>query len=124
MKTFYVLFIFTIVGTCATAKYTTKIENLKNSIKLVDSTLVVDYANTITAKELSTHLYKFSSDEFLGREVGEIGQKKAAEFLKNYYQSEQIESPFGASNYYQTIPKSFFSKDIKASEYVLEYIEG
>ncbi|MCL6296067.1 M28 family peptidase [Jejuia spongiicola] len=124
MKTFYILFAFTLVGTCATTKYTTKIKNLKASIKLVDSTLILNYANNISAKELSTHLYKFSSDEFLGRKVGEAGQKKAADFLKNYYQNQQIESPYGGSNYYQTIPESFFSKGIKSSENVLAYIKG
>lgn len=125
MKTFCILFAFTLVGTCASPKYTTRIKNLKKNIKLVDSTLVTNYANTITAKELSTHLYTFSSDSFLGREVGEAGQKKAAEFLKNYYQQEQIKSPYGNSNYYQTIPADFFSRDsTNASENVLAYIKG
>lgn len=124
MKTFFILFAFTLVGTCATAKYTTKIKNLKENIKLVDSTLVLKYANTISAKELSKHLYKFSSNEFLGREVGEIGQKKAAQFLKSYYQTEQIESPYGNANYYQTIPESFFFGKAKNTENVLAYIKG
>ncbi|WP_298238804.1 M28 family peptidase [uncultured Algibacter sp.] len=124
MKAFCILSVFTLLGTCATEKYSTKIENLKNSIKLVDSTKVVKYANTITSKELSKHLYKFSSDEFQGREVGELGQKLAANFLKDYYINEEIASPYEGSNYYQIIPKSFFFKDIKASENVLAFIKG
>lgn len=124
MKTFGILSAFVLIGTCATAKYSTKIQNLKNDIKLVDSALVVNYAKTITAKELSTHLYKFSSNEFEGRETGEKGQKLAAEFLQSYYKSEQIESPYGGYNYFQTIPESFFNNGIKASENVLAYIEG
>ncbi|GAA3652514.1 M28 family peptidase [Flavivirga jejuensis] len=122
MKTLYIL--FALVGTCATPKYTTRIQNLKDSIQLVDSTHITNYANTITIKELKTHLYKFSSDEFEGRKVGEKGQKLAAEFLKSYYISENIASPFGNDNYYQTIPKDFFSQEIKSSENVLAYIEG
>lgn len=124
MKTFFILSLFALVGTCATEKYTTKIQNLKESIELVDSIKVVKYANTITEEELSTHLYKFSSDEFQGRKVGELGQKLAANFIKNYYISEEIGSPFDDSNYYQIIPESFFSKGIKASENVLAFIEG
>ncbi len=124
MKTFCILSAFALLGTCATTKYTTKIQNLKDSIQLVDTTLVANYAKTITAKELSTHLYKFSSDEFQGREVGEKGQKIAAQFLKSYYQSESIASPYGDSNYYQVIPESFFSNGIKASENVLAFIKG
>jgi hypothetical protein len=124
MKSYFILSLFVLVGTCSTPKYSVRIQNLKDNIQLADSTLVVKYANTITSNELKTHLYKFSSEEFLGRKVGEIGQKKASEFLKSYYQNEKIPSPFGGDNYYQTIPSSFFSKDIKSSENVLAYIEG
>ncbi len=124
MKTFCILSAFVLIGTCSTTKYTTKIQNLKDSITLADSILVVNYANTITKEELTTHLYAFSSDDFEGREVGEKGQKIAAEFLKSYYQNEAIESPYGGSNYFQTIPEGFFSNGIKASENVLAFIEG
>ncbi len=124
MKTFYILSLFALIGTCATKKYTAKIQDVKDNIALVDSTLVIKYANTISADELKTHLYKFSSNEFLGRRVGEPGQKLAAEFLKSYYENENIESPFGGTNYYQTIPASFFGGVIKDSENVLAYIEG
>lgn len=124
MKTFCILFAFTLVGTCASTKYTTKIENLKNSIELIDSVQISNYANTITAKELSTHLYTYASDDFQGRKTGEIGQKLAAEFLKSHYLNEQIKSPFGGENYFQTIPASFLPVDVKASENVLAFIEG
>lgn len=124
MKTFCFLSLFTLLGTCATQKYTTKIQNIKDAIHIVDSTLVVKYANTITSEELSKHLYKYASEEFQGRKVGEIGQKMASAFLKSYYQSQKITSPFGGTNYYQTIPESFFSKGIKSSENVLAYIKG
>ncbi|MCF7561825.1 M28 family peptidase [Sabulilitoribacter multivorans] len=124
MKTFFILSLFILVGTCSTPKYSVKVENLKNSIELVDSTLVIKYANTITSDELKTHLYKFSSKEFLGRKVGEVGQKKASEFLKSYYQKESIQSPYGGDNYYQFIPSNFFTKNIKSTENVLAYIEG
>ncbi|ALJ03707.1 peptidase M28 [Pseudalgibacter alginicilyticus] len=124
MKTFCILSAFALVGKCATTKYTTKIQNLKDSIQIVDSSLVKKYANTITAEELSLHLYAFSSDKHQGRKTGEIGQKLAAEFLKSYYQNEGINSPLGDSIYYQVIPKSFFPKNIESSENVLAYIKG
>ncbi|MDO5970058.1 M28 family peptidase [Flavivirga aquimarina] len=124
MKTFYILSAFALIGTCSTPKFTTKIQNIKDSIKLVDSIYVLNYANTVTIKDLKTHLYEFSSKKFEGRKVGEKGQKLAVEFLKSYYINENIASPFGNDNYYQSIPKSFFSKEIKSSENVLAYIEG
>ncbi|MEN3322344.1 M28 family peptidase [Mariniflexile soesokkakense] len=124
MKTFCILSAFALVGTCATPKYTARIQSLKDNIKLEDSALVINYANTINSKELSTHLYTFSSNDFQGRRVGEIGQKKAAEFLKTYYQNEGIKSPLGVNSYYQYIPEDFLSNGIKASENVLAFIEG
>ena len=124
MKTFYILSLFALIGTCASKKYTAKIQDVKDSIELVDTTAVLKYANTITVEELKKHLYQFSSNEFLGRRVGEPGQKLAAEFLKTYYQNEGIPSPYGDSNYYQTISSNFFNKKYKNSENVLAYIEG
>ena len=90
MKAFCILSVIALVGTCSTPKYTTKIQDLKNSIQLVDTSLVKKYANTITATELSKHLYVFASKDYLGRKSGEIGQKKAALFLKTYYKNEEI----------------------------------
>jgi hypothetical protein len=124
MKISLIVSVFTLVGSCATTRYTTQIQNLKDSIQLVDSALVVKYANTITPNELSKNLYTISSDAFEGRETGELGQKLAAQFLKTYYQNEHIESPLADSKYYQTIPKSFLPNDTKASENVLAYIKG
>ena len=46
---------------------------------------ISDYANTITSKELMENLYVYSSDYFQGRETGTIGQKRAVNFLKDFY---------------------------------------
>lgn len=124
MKTFVIISLLALVGTCATPRYTTKIQNIKDSIVITDSILITQFSSTITKEELKTHLYTFSSDAFGGREVGEKGQKIAAEFLKDYYQNENIKSPFGGDNYFQSIPSNFFTKNIKDSENVLAFIEG
>ncbi len=125
MKIFCVLSAFALVGSCATTKYSTKIQDIKDGIHLSDSTRVTHYANTITANELSTHLYTFSSNEFEGRATGEKGQKLAASFLKSYYIKENISSPYGDSIYFQEIPKSFFPDNINdASQNVLAFIKG
>ncbi len=124
MKTIAFLSILTLVGTCATPKYTVKIENLKNNIELVDSVLVENYAKTITASELSEHLYTFASKEFMGRKAGEPGQKLAANFLRQYYINQSIASPKEHLNYFQVIPQSFLEDIPMASENVLAFIEG
>ncbi|MDD7887804.1 M28 family metallopeptidase [Flavivirga sp. 57AJ16] len=88
------------------------------------SNLVTDFAKTITAAELKEALYTYASDEYEGRKTGEPGQKKAVEFIKNYYMSAGIPSPIAKDDYFQEIPASYFSKNIKASENVLAYIKG
>ncbi|GAA4807297.1 M28 family metallopeptidase [Litoribaculum gwangyangense] len=82
------------------------------------------YASTITAAELKDMLYTYASDEFEGRRTGEPGQKKAVEFLKNYYESNNISSPIAEGNYFQEIPEDYFKGDTKASENVVAYIKG
>ena len=84
----------------------------------------IQYANTITADELKEALYTYASDEFEGRKTGEPGQKKAIEFIKNYYINNEILSPLGGDDYFQEIPESFFRAGIKASENVVAYIKG
>ena len=62
------------------------------------------YAETITSKELSEHLYTYASDEFEGRETGAPGQKMAVEYLKNHYVSLKIPSPISKTDYFQEVP--------------------
>ena len=92
--------------------------------KKVENADVMEYANTITANELSEHLYIFASDEFEGRDTGEPGQKKAAEYLKTEYKKLNIPSPLGGDDYYQEVPSSVFRGNVKDSENVLAFIEG
>ena len=86
----------------------------------------VAYANTITAQDLKKHLYVYAGDAMEGRMTGTKGQKLAAEYIRNFYMDEGIESPIEKNNYYQNIPVSFFEgrKDPKASENVVAFIKG
>ena len=124
MKSLLIVSALTLVGSCATTRYSTKIENLKEGIQLIDSATVMTYANTITATELKTQLYVFSADDFEGREAGKGGQKKAAEFLKSYYIEQGISSPINDSIYFQNIPASYLPEGTGNSENVLAFIEG
>ena len=124
MKVFLIASILSLVGSCATEKYSTKIQNLKDNIKISDTTTIRSYANTITSTELKNLLYTYASKEFEGRGTGEEGQKKAANFLKTYYLSQNISSPINDSVYFQSIPKSYFPDDTKETENVVAYIEG
>ena len=116
-KSIYVASCFAILSSCGSSNGTVaRQETPKKN--------VTEYASTITSEELKTYLYEFASDDFEGRDTGEPGQKKAAEFLKEQYQRMNITSPFDGDDYFQEIPKSYFKGDIKASENVLAYITG
>ena len=93
--------------------------------KKIENADPMDYANTITAEELKEHLYTFASDEFEGRETGEPGQKKAAEYLKNEYNSLNLPSPIGGDDYFQEVPSSYFTRgNVKDSENVVAFLKG
>lgn len=113
-----------IVGSCVTLSHREKVQNIKDNINIEVPNKILEYANTITARELEMHLYPFASEAFQGRKVGSPGQKLAANYLKNYYINEKIASPLGENNYFQTIPKSYLGKDYQESENVLAFIEG
>lgn len=65
--------------------------------------LAVSYGETITSKELKDHLMIIASDEFEGRETGMAGQKKAAQYIANYFESIGIQ-PYNEETYFQEYP--------------------
>ena len=56
MKFLFIASALALVGSCSTTKYSTKVQNIKDSIELVDSALVINYANSITPNELKNHV--------------------------------------------------------------------
>ena len=56
---------------------------------------VIDYANSITSEELKELLYVYASDYFEGRETGTRGQKKAIDFIRQFYTSHKINAAQG-----------------------------
>lgn len=61
------------------------------------------FANTITAEDLQRHLEVIASDEYEGRETGQPGQKKAAEYIANYFESIGIAPLQQLGGYYQDV---------------------
>ena len=86
------------------------------------------YINTITEDDLRKHLYIIASDEMEGRNTGSEGQKKAGKYLIEQYKSNNIPHPKGATDFYQPIPSSYFTKPfspkLNDSENIWAYIEG
>ena len=109
---------------CGSSKSTAQENNNNTNVDQV-----VNYAETITAKDLGTHLFIYASDEFEGRNTGEIGQKKAVDYLKMFYINEKIPSPIGGNDYFQEVPATWLNKNsrrgkLKDSENVVAFIKG
>ncbi|WP_299053324.1 M28 family metallopeptidase [uncultured Polaribacter sp.] len=121
MKKLFYLFGLSIFVGCYTVKNNTEKDNNKN--------YAAKYASTITAEDLKTHLYIFASDEFEGRNTGELGQKKAVNYLKDFYVNQKIASPLGKDDYFQEVSSEWLNKNarrgtLKDSENVLAFIKG
>ena len=80
---------------------TQKTAGTKTKGKLADP---VSFASSITQDDLKTHLYKYASDEFQGRETGKPGQKLAIEYIKAHYQKLGIKAAKGNNDYFQDVP--------------------
>lgn len=61
------------------------------------------YANTIQVKDLKEHLTVLASDEYEGRETGRKGQKMAAKYISEYYESIGAK-PVVDGSWFQTYP--------------------
>lgn len=77
---------------------------------------------------LEKHVYTLASDDHEGRRTGEVGQKKAANYIVEHYKKLTISYPKGASSYFQYVPaefmKSGYGANLKDSENVWAFIEG
>ncbi|UMB61547.1 M28 family metallopeptidase [Lutibacter sp. A80] len=105
------------------------IVNCGSTTSISKTTVITDvtatkYAKTITTSDLKTHLYTIASDEFEGRNTGEAGHKKAANYIKNFYIKTKIATPFKGDNYFQIIPTEYLKPNLKPSENVLAFIKG
>lgn len=84
---------------------------------------VTEYANSITPNELKDLLYVYASDYFEGRETGARGQKKAVDFIRQFYTTHGIGAAQGTENYFQAMELNIKGKMVK-TENVAAIIEG
>lgn len=82
----------------------------------------------IKEEDLKKNLYVIASDEMEGRDTGSPGQKKAGEYMVNYYKNLGISYPKVLGSYYQKVPSDYMKKrggeTLPDSENILAFIEG
>ena len=122
MKKILFLFVLSVTLGCASSKTST--QKTTSKIVLTQPEKAVEFAKIISATDLKDLLYIIASDDFEGRSTGEEGQKKAANFIKDFYIQLNIASPYGGQDYFQNIPTEHLKAKIKPSENIVAFIEG
>jgi len=87
------LFAFLLLGCTTKKKITAQNNNQADA-----------YAKTITQKDLKKHLTVLASDEYEGRETAMPGQKKAAKYIADYFQSIGLKKGYYDTSYFQKFP--------------------
>jgi Peptidase family M28/PA domain len=85
----------------------------------------IRFAEGITPSEMKEHLTVLASDDYEGRETGQKGQKKAAQYLVDYYKSLGIQ-PCVNGSYLQSFPlkkESFVGSYVKIADVKKNFIE-
>jgi Zn-dependent M28 family amino/carboxypeptidase len=114
VKTFFYLFLGIFSISCSS-------QNIDSS---ESKTLMELDVSSITIEDLKKHVSILASDSLEGRYTGEIGYKKAIDYVKKEYQKLNIPSPISSENYFQKVPKEFINPQTNDSENVLAYIKG
>lgn len=121
------LFSVAVLVSCGTSKTAEGAPSKSSSSAKGDKAFLSAY-KLIKADELKKNLYVIASDEMEGRDTGSPGQKKAGEYMINYYKSLGISYPKALGSYYQKVPSEFMKKrgggNLPDSENILAFIEG
>ncbi|MDM1065525.1 M28 family peptidase [Myroides odoratimimus] len=92
-----------------------------------NQTVSSTYWQEISADSMAVNLKVLASEEFEGRRTGEPGQKKATEYITNFYKKRNITYPKQADGYLQPVPSAFMRNSmmrLKDSENIMAFIEG
>ncbi|KQT23185.1 peptidase M28 [Chryseobacterium sp. Leaf405] len=123
------LFSVAVLVSCGTTKTSVNDSTSKSSTAEVkgDNAFLAAYKE-IKAEDLKKNLYVIASDEMEGRDTGSSGQKKAGEYMINYYKNLGIFYPKALGSYYQKVPSDYMKKrggeTLPDSENILAFIEG
>ncbi|MBK1896387.1 M28 family metallopeptidase [Chryseobacterium paridis] len=125
------VFAIALLSSCETTKVVTKEKgNAQPTSKVLSKSEKAFQSayNEIKLDDLKKNLYVIASDEMEGRDTGSPGQKKAGEYMINFYKEHGISFPKALGSYYQKVPSTFMQqrggRNLPDSENILAFIEG
>ncbi|HEY0667819.1 MAG TPA: M28 family peptidase [Sphingobacteriaceae bacterium] len=83
------------------------------------------YGSSITKEDAYKHLSVLASDEYEGRETGEPGAEKAAQYIKNHFQNLGLKAPVNGG-YFQQVglrEKSITGRNVSLNGESLEFLK-
>lgn len=113
-----IFFIFTSSLSCSVLKPNTYLLKSNHEKALT-------YSNQINSEALKKHLSILASDDFEGRETTTLGQKKAAEYIKNHFIGSNIGFPPVQKSYFQEFKvdvSTFSNVNLKINDSSLIFI--
>lgn len=132
MKKFLIpIFSAAVLVSCGTSKVATDSQSATKATSSIssktDKKFQAAYDN-IKLEDLKKNLTVIASDEMGGRDTGSPGQKKAGEYMINFYKNLGISYPKTLGSYYQKVPSEYMKKrggeTLPDSENILAFIEG
>ncbi len=93
------LFVLSSIIACSSSQETATQSTAAKQAVNTSTDALISYQNEITSTYLRNHLTPFAADSMMGRETGTEGQKKAARFLAEQYESLGLK-PVGDNNTY------------------------
>lgn len=127
-KLFIPLFSLAVLVSCGTAKNAADAGTTQTSSAAKGDKAFLAAYKEIKAEDLKKNLYVIASDDMEGRDTGSPGQKRAGEYMVNYYKGLGISYPKALGSYYQKVPSDFMKKrgggNLPDSENILAFIEG
>lgn len=120
------LFAMAVMTSCGTANISNG--NTSHPVSTKHSKAFNNAYKEINAVDLKKNLYVIAADDMEGRDTGSKGQKKAGEYMINYYKNLGISAPKALGSYYQKVPSEFMKQrgggNLPDSENILAFIEG
>lgn len=101
---------------------------ISSSSSLTDNKAFKSAYQQIKLEDLKKNLYVIAADDMEGRDTGSPGQKKAGEYMINYYKNIGVSFPKTLGSYYQKVPSEYMKRrggvGLPDSENILAFIEG
>ncbi len=120
MKNLLYLILILLLTACGNSQQDTPVKEHK-----LNKERVLSFGQFIKQDSLKKYLFALASEDFEGRRTGESGQKKAANYLADFYKANDIAAAKSTGEYFQNIPKDYFKGKSKAdSENVIAFIKG